>query len=80
MGARCCVEAVRRVALNCWKTFDKAKDMCDHFASNPSNTGRTSTGGGEKFLKNPFPCSKEKPPEQREALLGRFLIFYTRLA
>ena len=48
MGARCCVEAVRRVALNCWKTFDKAKDMCDHFASNPNNTGRTSTGGGEK--------------------------------
>ena len=60
--------------------FDEAKDMCDHFASNPSNTGRTSTGGGEKFLQNPVPCSKEKPPEQREALLGRFLIFYTRLA
>ena len=31
--------------------FDEAKDMCDHFASNPSNTGRTSTGGGEFFLK-----------------------------
>jgi hypothetical protein len=46
MGARCCVEAVR----NCWKTFDKAKDMCDHFASNPSNTGWTSTGGGEKYF------------------------------
>jgi hypothetical protein len=29
--------------------FDEAKDMCDHFASNPSNLGRTSTGGGEKF-------------------------------
>jgi len=29
--------------------FDEAKDMCDHFASNPSNTGWTSTGGGEKF-------------------------------
>ena len=51
MGARCCVEVVRRVARNCRKTFDKAKDMCDHFASNPSNTGRTSTGGGEKNLK-----------------------------
>jgi len=32
MGARCCVEAVRRVARNCWKTLDEAKDMCDHFA------------------------------------------------
>ena len=32
--------------------FDKAKDMCDHFASNPNNTGRTSTGGGEKYFKN----------------------------
>ena len=80
MGARCCASLLCRVARNCWKTFDKAKDICDHFAGNPNNTGRTSTGGGEKFLKNPFPCSKEKPPEQREALLGRFLIFYTRLA
>jgi len=26
--------------------FDKAKDMCDHFASNPSNVGWTSVGGG----------------------------------
>jgi hypothetical protein len=26
--------------------FDEAKDMCDHFTSNPSNLGRTSTGGG----------------------------------
>ena len=52
MGARCCVEAVRRLARNCRKTFDKAKDMCDHFASNPNNTGRTSTGGGEKYFKN----------------------------
>jgi len=51
MGARCCVEAVRRVARNCWKTFDEAKDMCDHFTCNPSNSGRTSTGGGEFFLK-----------------------------
>ena len=51
MEARCCVEAVRRVARNCWKTFDKAKDMCDHFASNPSNAGWTSTGGGRKNLK-----------------------------
>jgi hypothetical protein len=31
--------------------FDEAKDMCDHFASNPNNTGWTSTGGGEKYLK-----------------------------
>jgi len=31
--------------------FDEAKDMCDHFASNPSNTGRTSTGVSEIFLK-----------------------------
>jgi hypothetical protein len=31
--------------------FVEAKDICDHFASNPSNTGRTSTGGGEKSLK-----------------------------
>jgi len=32
--------------------FDEAKDMCDHFASNSSNTGRTSTegGGGEKYF------------------------------
>ena len=29
--------------------FDEAKDIGDHFASNPSNTGWTSTGGGEKF-------------------------------
>ena len=28
---------------------DEAKDMCDHFTGNPSNTGWTSTGGGEKF-------------------------------
>jgi hypothetical protein len=63
-----------------YEGFDEPKDMCDHFANNPSNTGWTSTGVGEKFWKNPFPCSKEKPPEQREALLGRFLIFYTRLA
>ena len=49
MGARCCVEAVRRVARNCWKTFDEAKDMCDHFASNPSNLGRTSTGVSKIF-------------------------------
>ena len=51
MGARCCVEAVRRVARNCWKTFDKAKDLGDHFTGNPNNTGWTSTGGGEFFLK-----------------------------
>ena len=49
MGARCCVEAVRRVARNCWKTFDKAKDFGDHFAGNPNNTGWTSTGGGERI-------------------------------
>ena len=29
--------------------FDEAKDMCDHFASNSSNPGWTSTGGGEKY-------------------------------
>ena len=52
MGARCCASLLCRVARNCWKTFDKAKDMCDHFTCNPSNTGRTSTGGGEFFLKN----------------------------
>jgi len=53
MGPRCCVEAARRVARNCWKTFDKAKDLGDHFASNPSNTGWTSTGGGKNILKTP---------------------------
>ena len=26
--------------------FDEAKDLCDHFASNPNNTGWTSTGEG----------------------------------
>ena len=31
--------------------FDEAKDMCDHFASNPSNLGRTSTGISKIFLK-----------------------------
>ena len=31
--------------------IEEAKDMCDHFASNPSNTGRTSTGVSELFLK-----------------------------
>ena len=31
--------------------FDEAKDMCDHFANNPSNPGRRSTGGGRKNLK-----------------------------
>jgi hypothetical protein len=31
--------------------FDKAKDMCDHFTCNPNNTGWTSAGGGEFFLK-----------------------------
>ena len=31
--------------------FEKAKDMCDHFASNPSNTGRTSAGVSKIFLK-----------------------------
>jgi len=31
--------------------FDEAKDIGDHFASNPSNTGWTSTGGGRKNLK-----------------------------
>jgi hypothetical protein len=29
--------------------FDKAKDMCDHFAGNPSKTGWTSTGGEKYF-------------------------------
>ena len=29
--------------------FDKAKDMCDHFACNPNNTGWTSTGVSEIF-------------------------------
>ena len=32
-----------------YDAFDEAKDMCDHFASNPSKTGWTSTGGGDKF-------------------------------
>jgi hypothetical protein len=32
------------------------------------------------FKKIDLLAAKEKPPEQREALLGRFLIFYTRLA
>ena len=27
-----------------------AKDICDHFAGNPNNTGRTSTGISEIFL------------------------------
>jgi hypothetical protein len=31
--------------------FDEAKDICDHFASNPSNLGRTSTGISKIFLK-----------------------------
>ena len=31
--------------------FDEAKDICDHFARNPSNTGWTSTGVSELFLK-----------------------------
>ena len=32
--------------------FDGAKDMCDHFACNPSNTGWTSTGGGVEKNRN----------------------------
>ena len=31
--------------------FDEAKDLGDHFASNPNNPGWTSTGGGEFSLK-----------------------------
>ena len=31
--------------------LDEAKDICDHFASNPNITGWTSTGVSEIFLK-----------------------------